>query len=101
MQASVYDEINNITLYSNVITVRLHIPDYLNGTVNITNVNLLPSGIVPYTLSAGLHNNKILPLGWRLKSTGDTFASAIAGVTYIDINPKPDISMSFNVDIIV
>lgn len=101
MQASVYDEINDVTLYSNTVTVRLHIPDYLNGTVNITNINLLPSGIVPYVLSAGLHNNKILPLGWRLKSTGDTFASAIAGVTYIDINTKPDITMSFNVDIIV
>lgn len=101
MKASVYDEINDITLFSNTITVRLHIPDYLNGTVNITNVNLLPSGIVPYLLNGIQHNNRTLPLGWRLKSTGDTFASAITGVTYIDMNPKADLMMSFNVDIIV
>lgn len=101
MIASVYDEVNDVTIYSNTITVRLHIPDYLNGTVNITNVNLLPSGIVPYILNNGQHAGRVLPLGWRLKSNGDTFASAIGGVTYIDINPKADMIMSFNVDIIV
>lgn len=101
MNASVYDEINDITLYSNTITTQLHIPDYLNGTININDVNTLPSGIVPFLLTGVQHNGRILPLGFRLKSNGVTFGSAIGGVTYVDINPKPDLMMSFNVDIIV
>lgn len=98
IRASVYDEINDKTLYSDAITVKLHIPNKLNGTINIDNVNTLPSGIVPYILTGSQHNGRILPLGFRLKSSGVTFAAAIGGVTYVDINPKSELMMSFNID---
>ncbi len=99
IQANVYDEVLDKIIYSNVITVKLHIPDALNGTVHITDINSLPPNIVPYILNSG-DNGKILPLGFKIKQSGNTFASAIQGVTYLDINTPGEMDMTFNVDII-
>jgi hypothetical protein len=99
IQASAYDEFLDKIIYSNIITIELKIPDALNGTYNITDINSVPPNTVPYILNTG-DNGKILPLGFKVRQTGNTLASAIQAVTYIDINQPASINLTFNVDII-
>jgi hypothetical protein len=97
LQATVVDEFLNKTIYSNVITIKLKISNALNGTVYVDDFNAIPPNTVPYVLNSG-DNGKILPLGFKIRRTGNTLASAIQRVTYIDINQPAILTMTFNVD---
>lgn len=97
VRAKTVDAFSNKTIYSNTITIKLQVGDALNGTVYIDDINAVPAAIVPYVLNGG-DNGKILPLGFKIRQTGVTLASAVQRVTYIDINPQAIITMTFNVD---
>lgn len=100
IKATVYDQFSDKTITSNTITVQLKISDALNGTVFIDDINAIPANTVPYVLNSG-DNGKILPLGFKIRQTGNTLASAIQAVTYIDMNPQAIRNITFNVDKIV
>ena len=95
IQAQTVNTITGAIIKSNIIEIQLAIPDALNGTKFIDDINTLPSGLVPYILDAS-NNDTILPLGWKLKS-GITLASALNAVTYVDINYLPELSMTFTI----
>ncbi len=98
VRAYVYNEYADKVIYSNTISIELKIPDALNGTVYIDDVNNVPEDVVSYTLADPGDNGKILPLGFKIRQTGVTLGSAIQGVTYLDINRPAILNITFNVD---
>jgi len=89
MQAQVYNERLQQAIISNTIDVQLSIPEYLNGLwmldeinqIEIDEVNVLLSGVIA-------DPSKKIPLGFRLKSSNVALASALDGVTFLDVNPR-------------
>ncbi len=98
IQASTINSTSGEVIVSNIIEIQLKIPDHMNGLVNIDSINTIPSGIVPYMLSSQ-HNDRILPLGFRIRSTSITLASALEGVTFIDINQEPILMNVFDIQV--
>ena len=68
VRASVYSPRLGRTLYSNILNLRVKIPDYMKGTY----------------ISDSLQE---IPFGWRIIDDTYDQASAIDGATYISINP--------------
>lgn len=97
VRAFVYDEFSDKIIYSNTIDIQLRIPPALNGTVYIDDFNNIPANTVPYVLNSG-DNGKMIPLGFKIRQTGVTLASAIQGVTYLDINEPAILNITFNID---
>lgn len=98
IRAKTTNERTGQTILSNEIDILIDIPDAAKGLFEIETLNSIPSGlltnfnmydsveedgqIINLVESAGL-----LPLGWRLRSTGITLASALNGLTFLDLNP--------------
>lgn len=114
-RATAYNERLGRTIYSNVITVNIDIPDTMNGLIEVDTINEIQPGVLgdpdyydqlrydldPVTISAA----GVLPLGFRLRGRGATLASALGAVTFFDINAEiqfvttPALRHEFRVDI--
>lgn len=86
LQASVYNERLNKTIYSNEMFVKLQIPSYMNGlwllnAINENHINEISSLLADVTA-----NGQLVPLGFRLRSSGVTLAAALDGITFLDVN---------------
>lgn len=68
LRASAYSPRERKTIYSNLITLRVAIPEYMKGSY----------------ISQALQE---IPFGWRLPDTEYENASALSGATFISINP--------------
>lgn len=90
VQASVFDERRNQTLYSNEIDVKLDIPGYLRGTWIIDAINQNQIDEISSALSSITANGQKVPFGFRLRSSSVTLAAALNGVTFLDVNPRFD-----------
>jgi hypothetical protein len=87
----------NTIVYSNTITVLVDVPPAAKGLVNIDAVNSVPSGLLLNTLywdqndrefeEVEVTTSGLLPLGFRLRSPGITLASALDGLTFLDLQP--------------
>ncbi len=95
ISASVTDEDGNV-INSNDIQIQLEIPPSQNGTVYVDAFNDIPIDLLPYSLDGG-DDGKTLPLGFRIRSTGITLASALNGVTYLDINKPAYMGHAFHI----
>lgn len=85
-------------ILSNTIEILIDIPDASKGLFDIETLNSIPSGLLnnanlydqseedldPVNL---LQSTGLLPLGWRIRNTGITLASALNGLTFLDLNP--------------
>ena len=98
MRAWAKNERTNSIVYSNTITVRVDIPQASTGLVNLDVLNSIPSGLLRNTLYWDQEGREfeeveltttsgLLPLGFRLLSTGITLASALDGLTFLDLQP--------------
>jgi hypothetical protein len=85
-------------ILSNTIEILIDIPDAAKGLFDIETLNSIPSGLLNnanlYEQSEEdleevqlLESTGLLPLGWRIRSTGITLASALNGLTFLDLNP--------------
>jgi hypothetical protein len=68
VQAVAYSPRYNRTVYSNELSLRVALPDYMKGSY----------------VNSSLQE---IPFGWRLTGAGYDVASAVEGATYITINP--------------
>jgi hypothetical protein len=68
IRASVYSPKQGRTVYSNLLTLRVSIPDYMKGSYVTDSL-------------------QEIPFGWRIIDDQYTEASAISGATFISINP--------------
>lgn len=98
LRAYAYNERLNTTIYSNTITLLIDIAPAMKGLIDIDTVNSVPSGLLlnadyydqnsfdmsPVTLT----DTGVLPLGFRIRSSGITLASALDGITFINLNPE-------------
>lgn len=96
----------NQIIYSNTIDVLIDIPDSGKGLFYIDTINSLPSGVLGNALfhdqfdleleSVNITTSGLLPIGWRIRSTGITLASALDSITFLDLNPltEPDDTIS-------
>lgn len=99
LRARTFNERLNQYIYSNEIDILVDIPDASRGLFQIDTINSVPSGLLANAnyLDQGdiplepveLTTSGLLPLGWRLRSTGITLASALDGITFLDLNPLP------------
>lgn len=100
-QASIYNEQLNKTIYSNEISIKLDIPPYMNGTWLIDGINSMKIEEINSLITSAFEG-RIMPLGFRLRSSTVTLAAAVNGVTYLDINHStnynvPGLQYRFNV----
>lgn len=72
---------------SNSISIVMSIPDYMNGTYILNEINQVLIDELSSTLFSIAANGQKIPLGWRLRSTNLTLAAAVGGVTFLDRNP--------------
>jgi hypothetical protein len=113
LRAYTTNERTGQVIYSNTIDILIDIAPSSQGLVHIDLINTVPSGLlgnayhfdqdgidldpVEITVSG------LLPLGFRIRSSGITLASALDGITFLDINPLtyPDdrISHEFSVEV--
>lgn len=113
LRASTINERDQKTIYSNEIDILIDINDSAKGLQLIDTINSMPSGLLNNahfwdSEVDGLEHVQItasglLPIGWRLRSPGITLASALDGITFLDINPLTDpsdtIGFSFTVEV--
>ncbi len=97
LQASVFNERLGTTIFSNEIDLEIRVPPSMDGTILIEGLNEVQRlgifGSTPSSPTAG-----ILPLGFRLRSTGVTLAGVLGGLTYLDVNaPTEIVGHSFEV----
>lgn len=88
IQASVFNRRLNRNILSNEIEIELRIPTYLKGTWIIDAINQNHINEIDSRLANIVANNQRMPLGFRLRSSNITLASALDGVTFLDINPE-------------
>jgi len=99
MRAKTLNTRTNTTIFSNTIEILIDIPDASKGLFDIDTINSVPSGTLTnahYYDQEGttlehveLLQSGLLPIGWRLRSPSITLASALDGVTFLDLNPIP------------
>lgn len=96
IQAKTLNRRTNTIIYSNIIDILIDIPNSHKGLFEVDLINSMPSGLL--TITPGFDGNTFpvelldigtLPLGWRLRSTGITLASALDSLTFLDLNPVP------------
>ncbi len=98
LRASVVNERLGTTIYSNEIELLIDIPDSMKGLLQVDALNSLPAGTLlnadyldqaSYDLSpVSLSDTGPLPLGFRIRSPGITLASALDGLTFLNLNPE-------------
>lgn len=91
------DEVRDITIYSNAIDVAVDVSDSGKGLHLIDTINELDADTLNAARfwdseaegveSVSLSTAGLLPIGWRIRSTGITIASALDRLTFLDINP--------------
>jgi len=99
LRAKTLNKRTNTVILSNVIEILIDIPDSAKGLLDIDTINSVPSGLLAnahFFDQAGtnldpveLVESGLLPIGWRLRSPSITIASALDGVTILDLNPIP------------
>jgi len=87
IQASVYSELAQRTIYSNSVEIKLDIPDYMNGLWTLDSLSELEIQEVNALLAGVVASGQRIPLGFRLRSSHITLAGALDGVTFLDVNP--------------
>lgn len=97
--ATTYNSQIGRNIESNEITINMQVPDSLNGTYLIEDINDVPVGLVSWALNSTIHEGRRLPLGLRLRTSGITIASALNGVTYLDINRPASQGFGFRVQL--
>lgn len=91
LQASVYVPRTKKTLTSNEIEIKLDIPPHMNGTYLLDDLNAVDLTEISPVLAAkdeSLILNKKIIFGLRLKSANITLASALGGITFLDVNQE-------------
>ena len=88
VQASVYNERLQQTIFSNIISVQLAIPEYMSGVWTLDEINQVQIDEVNTLLSGvAVDPTKKIPLGFRFRTSNVTLAGALNGVTFLDVNP--------------
>lgn len=90
-------------IYSNTIEILVDLNSVSSGAVYIETINSIPSSLLNNSNfwdseTEGLENislsetSGLLPIGFRLKDTNTSIASALDSITFLDINPltSPD-----------
>lgn len=113
MRAFSFNPRLNTVVYSNEIEVLIQIPESAAGLYHIDAINSMPSGLLTNARyfnqeeipleEVPLSTTGIIPLGFRIRSPGITIASALDGVTFLDLNPldlmaPTEIAHKFEVD---
>lgn len=98
-KATTYNSQIGQNIESNEITINMQVPDSLNGTYLIEDINDVPTNLVSWALNSTIHEGRRLPLGLRLRTSGATIASALNGVTYLDINKPVSQGFGFRVQL--
>jgi hypothetical protein len=89
IQASVYNTRTKERVYSNTIKVKLGISPQMNGLWVVDELNSVATSEISSILAAMDESSVIgknIPLGFRLRSPNVTMASALGGVTFLDVN---------------
>lgn len=97
MRATTVNERTGNLIISNTIEVLIDLPDASKGLLDIDAINSVPSGLLTRAEyydqatidleEVSLTASGLLPVGFRLRSPGISLASALDGVTFLDLNP--------------
>lgn len=93
MQASVYNDQQARTITSNEITIKLSIPDSMNGMWIIDELNSIHTSEISSLLSSVIASGQKVPLGFRIRSANLNLAGALDAVTFLDVNPVYNANM--------
>ena len=85
-KAYLYNQYLGQYIYSNEITLKLSIPTYMNGIWYLDAINQSHIDEVSGLLATITASGQKVPLGFRLRSSNVTLASALDAVTFLDIN---------------
>ena len=88
LQAHVVNHRLNRVINSNEISIQLKIPPYLSGLWTIDAINQNHIDEISSLLGSMVASGQRVPLGFRLRSSTVTLASALDGVTFLDENPE-------------
>ena len=86
IQATVYNQFTSQTLKSNEITLKLQVPDYMNGVWTMDAINENHIEEISSLLETMTATGQKVPLGFRLRSSSVTLAAALDGLTFLDLN---------------
>ena len=85
MQAYAYNTRLRRNIYSNEIQINIDIPSYAKGVWEVELLNTLTDDEISPLLNSAMEG-KMVPFGWRIRSTNITLAAAIDAVTFLDKN---------------
>jgi len=83
IQAYAYNSRLRRNIYSNEIQIDIDIPPYAKGVWEVELLNTLTDSEISPLLEAAMEG-KMVPFGWRIRSTNVTLAAAINAVTFLD-----------------
>ena len=88
MVAYVVNEELNKTITSNEIQLDLQIPDHMNGVWVLDEINQAHIDEISATLFGIAASGQHVPIGFRIRSDSIVLASALGGITFLDINTE-------------